>query len=349
VSNWNLDPLSLERNEWGSFDKARQAAADLYGCHIRRVILCENTSNAMSLASQMILGQLPSRRFVRPNVVLHWESHPASSFPWLNAQKRGLAIELRWPKKDDARTPADSLLGAVDKNTVAVVVTDVSYLTGELLFLAPIFEARRKSSWALLVDAAQSAGAMPLDQHVAHADFVGFPAYKWLFGAPGAGFLLVSDEWLDRALSPIVGWAAAKPGATFAADAYDPPDGGAAFRYGMPSFLPLAAAEEGLRLAKTADQRQVADRIRELTSVMLEGLARLKYLTPTPLDPTKRAGVIAVDVVDADGANSELLKRNIVTVPEQGRLRLDLHALNSFDDVERVLDCLEQIPARFRG
>lgn len=348
TGNWSSDPLSIERNEWPTFDAVRALAAEVMQCEPRRVVLSENTSHAMSIATSMVVDQIMKDPDHHSNIVLHWQSHSASTYAWLNAQRRGFPVELRWVEQDVRKGNTKSLLDAIDDQTAAVVITDVSYLTGELIELGPIFEARRRSRWALMIDAAQSAGAIPLTEHVQSADFIGFPAYKWLFGAPGLGFLIVSNEWLDRSTAPIAGWAAVKQTGVVEAGDYDPLDGGAGFRYGMPNFFAIAAGHEALLLAKTASQDRVAERIERLTASMLAGLNRLGYASPTPTDPRRRAGVVAVDVADANRVNDQLRADQIITIPERGRLRLDLHALNTEQDVDRILECLSRVPQELR-
>jgi selenocysteine lyase/cysteine desulfurase len=53
----------------------------------------------------------------------------------------------------------------------------------------------------LVVDAAQSAGVVPIDVAAAGVDFLSCPTFKWLYGPLGAGFLFVvktSSSWDHR-------------------------------------------------------------------------------------------------------------------------------------------------------
>ena len=341
LGEWDANPVTLAEREWGVFDGARREVAALFGCAADRVVVSESTSSALFLATAMVLARWQRAGAPRANVVLHWDCHPASSFHWLNASKLHPALTVRWADPADHDDPVEALAASADDETIAVVATHVAWRTGAALDLQALGARRKAANWALLIDAAQSAGAVPLGPHADYVDFIGFPGYKWLLGPPGTGYLVLGSSWLDEQ-SPITGWAAVRD---FPVDLteFRPQSGGAGIRFGMPSFLPLAGSQAALELLNKAGIDRIAGRVLALTGDLLAGLDRLGFEPVTPREPRYRAGVCSVPVPDLAAAVAALREHRISTLPELNFIRLDLHAFNSEDDVARIIDCFASL------
>ena len=337
MAAWDADPVTLSQREWGVSDGARQEVATLFGCPLERVAVSESTSHAMSVATAMVLARWQRASTRRANVVLHWDCHPASSYQWLVAGQQHPSLTVRWASRDDHEDPVEALIANADDETIAVVATHVAWRSGAALDLAQLGSRRRDASWALLLDAAQSAGAVPIAPYAGDIDFIAFPGYKWLLGPPGTGYLVIGAGWLDEP-SPISGWAAVKD---FPVDVteFKPLPGGAGVRYGMPSFIPLAGSQAALQLINRAGIERIAVRVDSLMGSLLKGLDDLGFDPVTPRPASERAGVCSVEVPDLPAAVAALAEHRIATMPELQYIRLDLHAFNTDEDVARILDC----------
>ena len=341
LAEWDASPVTLAEREWGVFDGARREVAALFGCAADRVVVTESTSSALFLATAMVLARWQRAGAPRANVVLHWDCHPASSYHWLNASRLHPALTVRWADQAAHEDPVEALAASADEETIAVVATHVAWRTGEALDLAALGERRQAARWAVLVDAAQSAGAVPLGRYAENLDFIGFPGYKWLLGPPGTGYLVMGPGWLDEQ-SPISGWAAVRD---FPVDLteFRPQYAGAGIRFGMPSFIPLAGSQAALELLNKAGIERVASRVLALTGDLLAGLDRLGFEPVTPREPGRRAGVCSVPVTDLAAAVAALAEHRIATLPELNFIRLDLHAFNTEEDVARIIGCFASL------
>lgn len=74
-----------------------------------------------------------------------------------------------------------------------VACSMASNLTGDIMPVAEIGRLCRQYGARFLVDAAQSAGLLPVDVQAIGADFLAFAGHKGLFGPPGIGGLYVAD------------------------------------------------------------------------------------------------------------------------------------------------------------
>ncbi|MEH2290966.1 aminotransferase class V-fold PLP-dependent enzyme [Nostoc sp.] len=90
--------------------------------------------------------------------------------------------------------PVSIIAQHLRSNTRLVILSHVFWNTGQVLPLAKIAEVCRDNHSALLIDAAQSVGLLPLNLTELGVDFYAFTGHKWLCGPAGAGGLYVRPE-----------------------------------------------------------------------------------------------------------------------------------------------------------
>jgi selenocysteine lyase/cysteine desulfurase len=89
------------------------------------------------------------------------------------------------------------VLAALDERVAIVSVPNVHWTDGALLDLDPIAERTREVGAALVIDASQSVGAMPISVAELRPDYLVTVGYKWLLGPFSVGYMYVADEHLD--------------------------------------------------------------------------------------------------------------------------------------------------------
>src|SRR5260370_21135606 len=77
----------------------------------------------------------------------------------------------------------------------------VTWTTGTRLDIASVGRMGRERGIPVLIDGAQSAGAIPIDVKALDVDFYAIPMQKWLCGPDGTGALYVRQAAL-RYVSP---------------------------------------------------------------------------------------------------------------------------------------------------
>ncbi len=90
--------------------------------------------------------------------------------------------------------PATIIAQHLRPRTRLVILSHVFWNTGQVLHLDKIVEVCRSNNSLVLVDAAQSAGLLPLNLSELGADFYAFTGHKWLCGPAGIGGLYVRPE-----------------------------------------------------------------------------------------------------------------------------------------------------------
>ncbi|MDZ8049890.1 MAG: aminotransferase class V-fold PLP-dependent enzyme [Aulosira sp. ZfuVER01] len=102
--------------------------------------------------------------------------------------------------------PVEAIAQNLRPKTRLVALSHILWNTGQLLPLDKITEVCRNNNSLLLVDAAQSVGAMPLNLTALGVDFYAFTGHKWLCGPAGVGGLYVRPEAQASLKPTFVGW-----------------------------------------------------------------------------------------------------------------------------------------------
>ena len=157
----------------------REAAAELFACRPEQVVLTTSCTHGLYIAI---------RSLVKPGdtVVVSGFEHNAVIRPLhaLGAQIRVAGRRLfDW---DDTMEDFARALKGAD----AAVFTHVSNVFGYILPVGEMAAMCRRAGVPFIIDAAQSAGSLPVMLSELGADFIAMPGHKGLLGPQGTGLLL---------------------------------------------------------------------------------------------------------------------------------------------------------------
>jgi L-cysteine/cystine lyase len=213
----------------------------------------------------------------------------------------------------------------IGPRTRLLAVSQVLWTTGELL---PVEALRRETGVPVLVDGAQSAGALDVDGNA--VDFLTVSAQKWLCAPEGTGALIVRDpEALAVARPSYLGNAGYEPDGSFV-----PRPGAARFDTilaSAPATAGLIAALEGLPADAFERGRVAAARCRELLA------GRVEVVTSPD-----QAGLVAWRDADAAASAERLAEAGVIVrdIPGRGLLRASCGWWTSDGDLDRLLAAL---------
>jgi len=97
----------------------------------------------------------------------------------------------------------DILEQALKKSPALLIVNHASNVSGDIQDLVHIGRLTQQYKTALVVDAAQTAGVIPVDMQNMHIDVLTFTGHKALFGPQGIGGILMTPKIASR-VSPLV-------------------------------------------------------------------------------------------------------------------------------------------------
>ncbi len=93
----------------------------------------------------------------------------------------------------------ENIEAAIQPNTKAIVLNHASNVLGTVQDVEAVGAIAKKHGLVLVVDAAQTAGVVPIDMALANIGVLALPGHKGLFGPMGVGVLIVAE---DVTLSP---------------------------------------------------------------------------------------------------------------------------------------------------
>ncbi|HTP65237.1 MAG TPA: aminotransferase class V-fold PLP-dependent enzyme [Geobacteraceae bacterium] len=166
--------------------QAREAAAALFGVKdAARLIFTHSATESLNLAVNGLLEP-------GDHVVSTTMEHNSLARPLRLAEQRGVAV-TRVGADNCGLVDVRLIREAIREDTRLVAITHCSNVTGAIQPVGDIGKITRERGIALLVDAAQSAGVMPLDVNDLNIDLLAAPGHKGLFGPPGTGILHIAE------------------------------------------------------------------------------------------------------------------------------------------------------------
>ena len=163
---------------------AREEAARLLGAgDSSRIVFTHSATESLNIA---VSGVLRSG----DHVVTTTMEHNSLVRPLYRAAQSGVEV-TRVPCGPDGLLDPARLAAAVRSGTRLVAFSHVSNVTGTVQPLQEICRIAKDAGALVLVDAAQSAGLIPLDVTAHRIDLLAAPGHKGLFGPPGTGILYV--------------------------------------------------------------------------------------------------------------------------------------------------------------
>ena len=334
TDSWSGDPNAVYTGEGliGSADALRASFAALIGADPATIAITDNTCRAANIAIR-ILAERPGG-----NVVIDDGTYPSSAYPWHARRDR----DVRHVPTDGVDDAAGALAERIDDDTVAVCVTHVAPFTGRRHDLRAIADVAHARGARLVVDAAQSTGVVPIDVEHDGIDVLVTTAMKWLLGPPGIGFLHLRADLLAEAPVLDVGYLGLDAPLGDWPPHTMPPILADARRYelGLPNLPGVFAAGAGIELLREVGIERIFARVEELAGRCMDALADRGADLLTPADPAQRAGVIAFRHDDALGL-FDLCRSRGVDIGAIGAVRVDPHAFNDEDDIERFLACYD--------
>jgi len=164
----------------------REAVADFFGCSDPLNVVF--THNVTWGINTVLHGMLDSG----DTVVSSTMEHNAVTRPLTELKRRGIRAVY---SRCDRRGNLDLDEFAVNvKGAKLAVINHGSNVTGTVQRITEISKICRDNGTALLVDAAQSAGIVPIKLSMG-GDIIAFTGHKGLLGVPGTGGLVFSEDF----------------------------------------------------------------------------------------------------------------------------------------------------------
>lgn len=315
-----------------------------------RVIFSANVTTAINLALQGLLQP-------GDHVVTSSMEHNAVMRPLRALEERGVELSVMACSAQGELDPQD-VRRALKSNTRLIALNHASNVVGTLLPVREVGALAQRHGALLLVDAAQTAGVIPIDMQADHIDLLAFTGHKALYGPMGTGGLVLGERVDIDQLQPLV------RGGTGSRSEHEQQPDFVPDKYESGTANAIGLAGLGASLAWLTEQ--TTERIREheiyLTRQILQALSGIEgvrvYGTQ---DPQRQTAVVSITIDGWDnGRLGQLLDerygilcrvglhcapaahRTIGTFP-QGSLRFGFGYFNTTEHVDAVVAALKEV------
>jgi len=307
----------------------------IIGADPETVVMHQNVSICQSLILSCFLP-LPEnskrRKIVYselnfPSVMYVYEAH---------ARAHGLRIET--VESDDGITvPLERMLSAIDEETLLVPISHVLFKSAFLQDAKAITQRAHEVGAMVVLDTYQSAGTVPFSVKALNVDFATGGSVKWLCGGPGAGYLYVRPDLIDRLEPKTTGWMAHEEPFAFASELRYAPNV-TRFLHGSPAIPALYAAQSGYEVINKIGVEKIRAKSLRQTQRLVELAVEAGFRVTSPPNPAQRGGTIAVWDDNAAAITRELVRREFIVDYRPGAgVRISPHFYTKDEELELVI------------
>jgi len=315
-----------------------------------RIVFTLNATEALNLVLKGLLK--PGDHILTSSM-----EHNSVMRPLRDLEKRGIALTVLPCLKDGTLDP-EEVEKRIRSSTRLVVLNHASNVTGTLLPVRDVGTIVRRHHLLLLVDAAQTAGAFPIDLERDQIDFLAFAGHKSLYGPQGTGGLVLGERVREREITPL------KQGGTGSRSEFEEqpdflPD---LFESGTPNGVGVAGLKAGVEFVLRKGVENIRHQEMDLAGRLWEGLKGIPGIqligpkgkgTRMPIvsfrlsqqSPSKVASKLekGFGILCRPGLHcAPAAHRTIGTFPE-GTVRFSLSVFNSEAEIDTTLRAVSAI------
>lgn len=276
--------------------EAREALAGLFNIDDPlSVVLTKNSTEALNI---VLLGALAPG----DHVVTTGMEHNSVMRPLRYLASRGVDLSVIECSPQGDLDPAD-LQKALRKNTKLVVMTHASNVTGTIQPVAEVGRmVRQRDGVMFCVDAAQTAGALPIDVEDMNIDLLAVTGHKSLFGPQGTGALYIR-KGLEKRIAPLMmGGTGSRSEFEIQPDFL--PD---KYESGTPNALGFAGLCAGVQFIAGQSLRAIREKEKLITAAFLQRMEGCPDVTVYgPAEADRQTAVVSFNVRNVTPSDAAL-------------------------------------------
>ena len=272
------------------------------------------------------------------NVVSTEIVFPSTVYPWQRvANSTGCEIRLAKEKSNFIHT--DDIIALIDLHTAVVCISHVEYGNGQTFDLQLLAEAAHEHDALLVVDATQSAGAIPIDVQSCPVDVLISGAYKWLCGPFGAAFMYVAPHLQEKLEPGLVGFRSHKNMWDLDASRIVYPQGTQKFEFSTMAFGCAVGLTRAIDFLNEVGVENIFQYNRQLADKLIMGLRSRDAVITLPLDDKNRSSIVTAYFKNVD--SKEIIKKlkavQVFVSSRASAIRFSPHLYNTTEDIDSVI------------
>jgi cysteine desulfurase / selenocysteine lyase len=315
-----------------------------------RLVFTANASHSLNLIIRGRVGPAD-------HVVTTWLEHNSVLRPINHLVRDGAQATFVRPGPDGLVDP-EAIRRAIRPTTTLVIVNHGSNVCGVVQDIAAIGAVCRSAGVPLAIDAAQTAGIVPIDMAAWSVSFVAFTGHKSLLGPTGTGGICVAD---DAEIAPTM-WGGT---GIRSADPYHVPEYPWRLEVGTPNLLGIAGLSAGvdwiqaqgvdtLHRQEAALAAQLGAELQAIRGVTVFGPNNVHTGVPTlsialaDWDPAEVGSLLERDyrILTRTGLHCAPKAHEHLGTAPQGTVRFSVGPFNTSEDILSAIKAVGDIAAR---
>jgi cysteine desulfurase/selenocysteine lyase len=313
-------------------EEVRRKVAAFINSEPDEIALTTNTSSGMNV----IIDALENHG----EVISCDLEFPVTTLPWMNRR-----IPVHLVKSVGGALAIEDVREAMNVRTGVICLSHVQFSTGFRVDLDELGSV--KGGHALVVNAAQSAGAFEIDVKRMKIDALCATGHKWMLSGYGSGFAYISRELLEQTKPRAIGWLSVEdPYADRNNEIHLRIDASARAELGCPHFAGMFALGASVDSIMSLGIRNIEQRALDLNRHLTRRLSEAGWNVLSPLSSEgMRSAETLVEASDPAGVVAKLAKRKIIVTKKPQGFRVATHFFNNEDDIERLIETLLSLSA----
>ena len=289
------------------------------------------------------------------HVVISSLEHNAVTRSMKALEEKGITFSEAEVFPEDNDATLDSFRKAITPKTVLIACTHASNVWGIRLPISRICAMAHEYGLQMLVDAAQSAGHIPIDLQETKIDYLCLAGHKGLYGPMGTGVLITSR---GEELSTII-----QGGTGINSESYLQTDVmPEKFESGTQNVIGIAGLQAGINFLNAINIKKIAKKEHDLINYLYDNLSEIKGVQlymPRPT-PQHFVPILSFNVKGLHSESvGEFLNRHQICVRpglhcspaahrscktiEQGAVRVSPSAFSTRNEIDALLNVIRKI------
>ena len=322
------------------YGDARSSVARLLNAELDEIALTDNTGEGLNIISNGIQWHEDDE------VITTNHEHMSLLAPLYQLRDRyGIVIRFADIGQTAEQPVLKAIADLITPHTRLISISHVTWTTGAVLNISEVAYMGREWGIPVLIDGAQSAGAIPIDMKALGVDFYAIPMQKWLCGPDGTGALYVRKNMLSLVSPTYVGYWSIKHEEGLE---WELLESAQRFEVGGRQTAAISGQAAVLKwLEETVGHRWLFDHIASLSTYAYKALSevpRLTILTPrqgeSGLVSFKLEGRDDTEVVTYLRDKHNMYIRNI---PSTKSLRISTGFYNTEEEIDKLVAALREM------
>jgi L-cysteine/cystine lyase len=322
------------------YSNARNSVASLLNADVEEIALTDNTGDGLNIIS-FGLNWHEGDEVITTN-----HEHISLLAPLYQLRDRyGIVIRFADIGPTAELPVLKAIADLVTPHTRLISISHVTWTTGTVLNISEVAYMGREWGIPVLIDGAQSAGAIPVDVKALGVDFYAIPMQKWLCGPDGTGALYVRKEMLHLVSPTYVGYWSIKHEEGFE---WELLESAQRFEVGGRQTAAIAGQAAVLKwLKEIVGYRWLFERVASLSEYAyksLKGVPGLTMLTPR----SGESGLVSFKLDGHDDTEVVAYLRDtynmyIRNIPSTKSLRISTGFYNTEEEIDKLVAALQEI------